>query len=160
MNLSPELLAALNTQYAQELSNHLLYLQLAAPLDAGNVYLGCARFFKKSATEELGHAQLFYDYINDRNEKADVVSAPAPTTFVGDDLAGLFEAALEAEVANSEKLLVLHELADTPTRIFLQPILMEQVKSERELTEIIAQLDAADGNIAALFEIDERLRKA
>ena len=160
MNLSPELLAALNTQYARELSNHLLYLQLAAPLDAGNVFLGSAVFFKKSAAEELGHAQMFYNYINDRNERAEPAIISEPTVLSTDDLAELFEAALQAEVANSERLLDLHDLADTPTKIFLQPIILEQVKSERELTEIIAQLDAADGNMAALFEIDERLGRA
>jgi ferritin len=157
MNLSSELLIALDKQYAQELQNHRLYLCLAAPLDAGNVYLGCAKFFNKSAMEEIEHARLFYDYINDRNEQ---VYPPTLTEYPrveSSDPAVLFEAALEAEVANSEKLLALYDVADVPTKIFLQPILMEQVKSERELTEIIAQLDAADGNMAALFEIDERL---
>lgn len=160
MNLSSELLAALNAQYAQELNNHRLYLRLAAPLDAGNVFLGCATFFKKSATEELSHAQLFYDYINDRNEKVNPPILPESDETSAEDLATLFESALEAEVANSDRLLTLYDMADTPTKIFLQPILMEQVKSERKLTEIIAQLDAADGDMAAMFEIDERLGKA
>jgi len=157
MNLSPELLAALNTQYAQELGNHRLYLCLAAPLDAGNVFLGCAKFFNKSATEELDHAKLFYDYINDRNEQAYSPPLPEHPKVDSTDPAVLFEMALEAEIANSEKLLALYDMADVPTKIFLQPILMEQMKSERELTEIIAQLDAADGNMAALFEIDGKL---
>ena len=160
MNLSPELLTALNAQYAQELGNHHLYLCLAAPLDAGNVFLGFAKFFTRSAAEELEHAKLFYDYINDRNEQAYPPSLPEHAKIDSDDPATLFEAALEAEVANSDRILALYEVSDTPTKIFLQPILMEQVRSERELTEIISQLDAADGDMAALFEIDERLGKA
>jgi ferritin len=153
-------LAALNAQYARELGNHLMYLQLAAPLDAGNVFLGSARFFKKSASEELEHAQLFYNYINDRNERAEPAIVSEPAILSTDDLAELFEAALQAEVANSERLLALHDLADTPTKIFLQPIILEQVKSERELTEIVCQLDAAAEDVAALLKIDDRLGNA
>jgi ferritin len=160
MNLSPELLAALNTQYSRELGNHLMYLQLAAPLDAGNVFLGCASFLKRSAAEELTHAQLFYDHINDRNGLAAPVIASSPAILSLDDLSGTFEEALMAERNNSDALLALYELADTPTRIFLQPVITEQVRSERELTEIVCQLDTADDDMAALLEIDERLGKS
>jgi ferritin len=152
-------LAALNAQYARELGNHLMYLQLAAPLDAGNVFLGCAAFLKRSAAEELGHAQLFYDHINDRNARAEPIIASEPAILSLDDLGGIFEEALRTEVANSDALLALYDLADTPTKIFLQPIIAEQVKSERELTEIVCQLDAAAEDMAALLEIDERLGK-
>jgi ferritin len=160
MNLSPGLLAALNAQYAQELSNYLMYLQLAAPLEAGNVYLGCASFLKKSGVEELDHAKLFYDYINDRNEQAIPSILAVPAISPMDNLGGVFELALEAEVANSARLLTLFDQADTPTKIFLQSIIMEQVSSERELTEIISRLDEADGDMAALLEIDRQLGKA
>lgn len=160
MNLSSELLAALNTQYARELSNHRLYLRLAAPLDAGNAFLGCATFFRKNATEELDHAQLFYDYINDRNEKVNPPVLGKPAEITAKNLVDLFEEAFVAESANSAALLTLYDMADTPTKIFLQPIILEQVKSERKLTEIIAQMDLADDDLAALFEIDDRLGKA
>lgn len=159
MRLPQDLLAALNAEVTLERYSAGVYLALAAQFERLSL-TGFAKWARNASAEEIGHAGKFFDYIADRNEMPAVEAVDAPPALRGDPLA-LFQAALEQERAVSQLLMELYQTSadtgDTPTCDFLLPFLREQVKSERELTEIVARVQMAQGNAAALLFLDHEL---
>lgn len=160
MELSQELLTALNFRYNRERYASAVYMALGANLDA-NQWPGMALFMAKSSGEEMVHAAKFLQYIIDRNAAPKVDALPSPDA--PDPTAEppeVFAAALDLERQVSQEIINLyyeaHQARDFATVSFLEYFLDEQVKSERELTQIVADLDRADCP-AALLMIDREL---
>lgn len=144
MQLLSEILTALNDELTRERFSAALYLAAAGQFENMNLS-GFADWARRASAEETGHAQAFFDYITDRNAApmlATVQGVPALPADVG----ALFGAALKQEQIVSEALRQLYARAmnggDYFTAEFLHPFLKEQVKSERELTEIVAKVNS------------------
>lgn len=137
MKLSGAINDALNEQVHKEYTNSLFYEQIAA-LFAEKGLKNLFAFFRKQASEEIGHAQKILEYISDR--VGGVVSlqvvplapnhAQVPTMSLG----MIGEAYLNAEEQTTASLESIHELiCDENSGIdipFILEMLNEQVEEE------------------------------
>lgn len=160
MELSQEMLTALNFRYNRERYASIVYVALGAHLD-DNQWPGMARFMLKASDEEMEHAAKVLQYILDRNAAPKVDALPSPDALdPAAEPPEVFAAALDLERQVSQEIMNLyyeaHQGRDFATVSFLEYFLDEQVKSERELTQIVADLDRADCP-AALLLIDREL---
>ena len=153
-------LEPLQAQYNRERANEAFYLAMAAAFEQMNL-TGFAGWARRAADEEHGHAQKFFDYIADLNAMPRVDALPVPALPAVGDVLSLFVAARTAEIANSDALVTLAQQAllatDLTTHAFVQPFLLEQVQSVRELDELTTKLALATGNGAALLLLEHEL---
>ncbi len=166
MPLEPVLRDSLNKQITNERYNAAFYRAAAARLDLLNLP-GFARWMKRSAKEETKHASWFADYLIDRNEAAiyaalDAVTLPNGST-INNVASALFALALQAEQRTTQQInslyLMADEVNDPQTCVFLHWFIEEQTKSEREVTEILAQVKLAESDPAGILTLDHRLGK-
>ena len=144
MQLPSDLLTALNDELTRERFSAALYLAAAGQFENMNLS-GFADWARNASSEETSHAKAFFDYITDRNAPP-VLAAVAAIPTLPADAGALFSAALKQEQIVSEALRQIYAKAmnvgDYFTADFLHPFLKEQVKSERELTEIVSKVSA------------------
>lgn len=166
MPLEPVLRSSLNNQITNERYNAAFYRAAAARFELLNLP-GFARWMKRAAKEETHHASWFTDYLIDRNEapiydKLDAITLPNGMTMnnVGSIL---FAAALQREQQTTQQINSLHmlseEVKDPQTGIFLHWFIAEQTQSEREVTEILAQVKLAESDPAGVLLLDQKFRK-
>src|SRR3989304_2362837 len=96
--LDAKIEAALNDHLQHELASAYLYLSMAAHLEAANLP-GSARWMRRQAKEELGHAMKVFDYISDRDGRVTLQAIAQPVTQFG-SYADVWKAAL----ANEQKV--------------------------------------------------------
>ena len=153
MDISDRLYQAFNIQYSQELTNHDLYEQLQN-CSENLAWDGFAKYFAKSAKEELDHANAFRLFLIDRNRCPKISVRPAQDFELKEPLE-FFGKAYEAEQSNTRNILALYELChvekDVDAKIFLRPYVEEQRKAERELLDVIVNLKRAQSNAAILL---------
>ncbi len=120
--------------------------------------IGCTN----QVQEELTHAMKFYDFINQRGGRVNLVQIEAPPTQWNSPLA-VFEATLEHEQKVTGLINELVELAlaehDHATNIFLQWFVSEQVEEEESVTGVLEQLKLMGEAKGGLFMIDRELAK-
>jgi ferritin len=149
------LLIALQNQLTLERTNAAAYDVLSTSLDAVN-WQGASEWMKQAANEEREHAQKFADYIIARNAIPQSQSLPVITPPAGDDLVLYFQAAMAREQVTTEAINTLHYQAedeeDPATCQFLLWFIAEQVKSEREITDILTSLARLDNNGRQVFD--------
>jgi ferritin len=167
MKLSPNLIQALNAQMNAEYGNFLFYEQLHIYLDVV-AWDGFAEFMAKSSEDEKSHAGKFRDYLIERNATPTLTGSYPLAIGVPADRDAIplafFRAALTAEQANTNRILNLCALAEEEADYDLETwlsswALPEQRQSERELYDLINRLQSAQGENAAILEIEERLKK-
>lgn len=159
--LSPDMLAALQTQLTLERTNAAIYDSLSACLDAVN-WSGSSIFMKKSADEERTHADKFAGFIVDRNETPIYGDLPVCPMIEDDDLVIYFQAALGREKLTTQAINDLYTKADDvedwQTCQFLLWFLQEQTDSERQLTDCLLELRRSDNNGRLI--LDEKYSEA
>lgn len=157
--LDGEVLNALNRQLNQELQNAYLYLAMAGYFDSLNL-AGFAHYFKVQAEEELKHAMKIYSYIVDRGGRVELFDIPRPKSQWG-GIEGAIEEFYSAEVANSQRIWGLAELAerkgDRATESFLKWFIDEQVEEEKNASELLAKVKLARDSPPALLALDSML---
>ena len=77
--MSEKLHKAMNEQINAEMYSAYLYLSMASWLEDENLS-GMAIWMKAQAQEEMEHAMKFYEFINDRRQKVDLLSIEGPKT--------------------------------------------------------------------------------
>ena len=159
--LSEKMQDALNGQLNAELYSSYLYLSMNAYFKSVNLD-GFANWMYFQAQEELIHSLKFYDFINQRGGKVNLLQVEAPPTEWGSPLA-VFEATLEHEQKVTGLINELVELAlsehDHATNIFLQWFVSEQVEEEESVTGVLEQLKLMGEAKGGLFMIDRELAK-
>lgn len=157
--LPSKVLDAMNDQLRGELASWYEYLAMAAWLDKAS-FPGAAAWMRAQASEEMGHAMKFYEFILDRNGRIDLQDLPKPRAEYG-SLLEVFEAALGHEQDVTSALIQLHELSvterDYVSHAFLQDFLIEQVEEEKSAGLVVDKLRMAGKDIGALFVIDRDL---
>lgn len=133
MKLSQNLNDALNSQILVEYGNELKYAQIQSYLEDLQLK-NLANFFKKQASGENDHANLFLDHINDRfGGKVVLGEVDSPKTDFSsiEDVANFYVLTEQQTTESIESLygLALSEQSfiDLP---FLQSMLSEQVEEE------------------------------
>ncbi len=157
--LSKRMQAALNQQINKELESAYDYLAMAAEGDRLGLP-GVANWFKMQYTEELGHADRFFNYVLERNGRVELTAIAQPEVKDETPLS-LFEKGLAHEQHITQCIFKLKDLAkeesDHATDVFLEWFVNEQVEEEASIQTVIDQLRLVDGSPNGLFMIDREL---
>ena len=157
--LSKELQDALNEQVTAELQASHTYLSMAGHFSTANLP-GFETWMRAQADEERGHAFRIFDFVLDRDGRADLGAIAAPPTDFGTALETM-QASLDNERKVSAQINALYKLAvngnDYPAQVMLQCFVTEQVEEEKTVTDIIARLKLAGADGAALLIIDQEM---
>ncbi len=161
MKLSSKLEKALNDQINLELSSAYAYLGMAAYFEHA-AFTGFGKWMHVQSREELGHANRFFKYVVERGGKVALQAIPEPKCDYRSPL-DAFKASLGHEQKVSASICAIYELAvgekDYATLSFLKWFLDEQVEEERNVGDVLAQLELAGDNRGALFQIDHHAGK-
>jgi ferritin len=159
--LSDALQKALNEQIKNELYSAYLYLAMSAHFEAAG-FPGFARWTRLQAEEETEHAMKFFDFINDRNGRVELLAIDAPPKEFGTPLE-VFKMVFAHEQKVTGTIHRLYELAlkenDYPTQVMLHWFIDEQVEEEKNASAIIDQLQMAEDHKGILLNIDHHVGK-
>ena len=157
--LTDTIQAALNRQLNEELESAYVYLAMAAKCDQLGLP-GFVNWFKLQYTEELDHADRFFNFILERDGEVHLEPIAAPLTNDESPLR-LFENALAHEQHITKCIFDLKDLArkesDHATDVFLEWFVSEQVEEEANARGVIDQLRLVDGSPNGLFLVDREL---
>lgn len=156
--LTKTMLKNLNDAIHSELFASNLYKHVANQLQRLG-YFGAQKFFLSESSDELGHYQKIVDYINDRG-----LVATVPQIEMQDEKVTSLRDALtigfETEKTLSEDYSEWFKQAfaeDVVTAQFFLQFIEHQRKSVGEYGDLLARLDRAGANEAAILLIDQEL---
>ncbi len=150
---------ALNKQINEELYSAYVYLAMAAEADKQGLP-GFVNWFKLQYSEELNHADRFFNYVLERDGTIELEAIGKPV--IGSETPlSMFEKALAHEQHITQAIFKLKDLAraesDHATDVFLEWFVKEQVEEEASTRAVIDQLKMVEGNPNGLFMIDREL---
>jgi ferritin len=159
--LKPTIENALNKQINAELYSAYLYYSMAADFSSRSL-TGCAHWMNIQALEEMGHAQKFVNFVNERGGHVALTAIGAPPVEWSSPLVA-FEDSLahEGEVTALINSLVDLSVAesDHATNNFLQWFVEEQVEEEAAAGEVVDKMKLIEGAAGGLFLLDAELGK-
>ena len=157
--LSLKMKAALNTQINKELHSAYIYLGMANYLESQN-FKGMASWMKKQASEELGHADKFIGYLQDRSAHVELEAIEKPRGEY-DSVVSAFEHGLAHERVVTESIhnlvVLAREEKDIATENFLAWFVSEQVEEEATFSYVVELLLKTNNAAAGLMIIDGQL---
>ena len=157
--LSKTIEKAINEQIKEELHSAHIYLAMSAYCEAIN-FKGFAQWMRKQSQEELTHGIKLFDYINNRQGRVELHAIPKPPLEFS-SLLDMFQQVLKHEQKVTGMIHDLYKLAvkenDYSTQIALHWFIEEQVEEEKMANEIIAQLEMAGEQPAALMMLDSQM---
>ena len=157
--LSKQLHQAINAQINAELWSAYLYLSM--PMDAEAKGLkGVANWFYVQYLEEQDHARIFMNYLNSRDAK--VVLLPideVPAEW--ESVLAMFKQTLEHEKKVTALInnlaFIANEDRDFASVNRLVWFIDEQVEEEENAREMIAAVEAVEGNKYGMYMLDKEL---
>ncbi len=157
--MKPELTAAFNEQITREFSSSYQYLAMAAWLEARS-FPGMAHWMRLQSEEEWAHGMKFYQFVLDRSQVVELGPIPAPDVDFDSPLA-VFARSLAAEEAVTAAINDLYalatELRDYASLPLLDWFVNEQVEEEATVSQVIDDLERAEGEGHALLMLDREL---
>jgi len=161
MKISANVEKALNDQLQLELSSAYAYLGMCAHFES-TPFTGFAAWMKLQASEEMKHAEKFFEYLSERNGRIGLGALAAPKCAYKSPLEA-FRTSLAHEHKVSASILAIYELAsaekDYPTLSFLKWFLDEQVEEEKNVGDMVAKLELIGDNPNGLFHLDKLAAK-
>jgi len=159
MMFSQVIVGALNDQINMELRSSYAYLAMSAYCERMH-FRGCARWLRLQSDEEYGHAMKLFDLLRDRGCKIVLKALPEPPMDFA-SISDVFEQALQHEIAVSEKINAIYELAFREKAYAAAPqlewFLTEQIEEEKTARDIVAKLNMIKNDPAALLDMDREL---
>ncbi len=159
MKITKKMSDALNDQFAKEMFSAYLYAAMSADCTFKG-RKGSARWFFLQSKEELDHARKIYEFMLDRGAKPVYAQLDKPQES-WDTLRKAFEASLAHEQFISDSILNLvktaKELDDTPTEIFLQWFVTEQIEEEAAVEDVLTRLEQVGEDNRGLYMLDREL---
>lgn len=150
---------AMNKQVQAELYSSYIYLSMAAYFESSNLP-GAANWMRLQSQEELAHALKFFDHINERGGRVELMAIDAPPIEFESPLA-VFKMAYEHEQKVTGMIHDLYKLAvaqnDYPALSMLQWFVDEQVEEEQSALAVVEQLEMIGDNKMGLFMTDREL---
>lgn len=157
--LSQKLHDAINAQINAELWSAYLYLSMSMDCEVKG-YKGFANWFYVQFREEQDHARIFMNYLNSRD--ANVVLKPieeVPTTW--NSVLDMFQQTLQHERKVTSLINNLASIAtadnDFASVNRLVWFIDEQVEEEESAREMIASVEAVEGNKYGMYMLDKEL---
>ena len=157
--LSNNLHQAINAQINAELWSAYLYLSMAMDAEAKG-FKGVANWFHVQYLEEQDHARIFMNYLNSRDAKVFLQPiAEVPTEW--DSVLDMFKQTLEHEKKVTALInnlaFVANEDRDFASINRLVWFIDEQVEEEENAREMIAAVEAVEGNKYGMYMLDKEL---
>ena len=157
--LSQKLHDALNDTINAELWSAYLYLSMSMDAETKG-YKGVANWFYIQFKEEQDHARIFMNYLNSRDAKVDLKPIDeVPTTW--NSVLDMFNQTLEHERKVTALIGNLAEIAkadnDFASVNRLVWFIDEQVEEEETARDMIASVEAVEGNKYGMYMLDKEL---
>ena len=157
--LSPKLHEAINAQINAELWSAYLYLAMSMDAEAKGLK-GVANWFHVQYLEEQDHARIFMNYLNSRDAKVTLLPIDeVPTEW--DSVLAMYEQTLEHEKKVTALInnlaAIANEDRDFASINRLVWFIDEQVEEEENAREMIAAVEAVEGNKYGMYMLDKEL---
>lgn len=157
--LSDRIQKAINEQVNAELYSAYMYAAMSMYFESVDMS-GAAGWMAAQAGEELEHAWMFTDYLNERGGRVVLESVEKPPV-EWKSVLDAFESALAHEEKVSSLINGLVTLAreenDHMTDNFLQWFVAEQVEEEASAGEVVRKLKLAGDSGGGMYMIDREL---
>lgn len=159
MNIEKKLAEAINDQINAEFWSAYLYLSMSVYFkEQGRS--GIANWFKIQFQEEQAHAEIFINYLHDRNGEVRLCPI-AEVKQTWDSVHEAFADTLAHEQEVTRRIHALYAMAeeekDYATRQMLNWYIAEQVEEEANVQEIIDNLDLIGNDGVGILQIDREL---
>jgi len=152
---------AFNEQIREEYYSSYLYLSMAAWFESQQLQ-GMAKWMRKQAAEEMGHALKFFDQILERGGTVKLAAIEQPLQKWASPTAA-FQAALDHERHITGCIAKLVDLAiaekDHAGVEFLNWFVKEQVEEEAALEPLVEQLRRVGDSVGGQYYLDHRMGK-
>lgn len=157
--LSDKMLKELNQQINEELYSSYIYEAMAADLEYKG-FKGMATWMRVQAREEKIHADIFYNYILERQSNVELETIAKPPKTWETPL-NIFQAAYEHEQHITSRInhlvQVAREINDNATIQMLQWFVEEQVEEEANTSEAVQQLEIVKGEGRGVLMVDREM---
>ena len=157
--LSNNLHQAINAQINAELWSAYLYLSMSMDAEAKGLK-GVANWFHVQYLEEQDHARIFMNYLNSRDAKV-VLQPIAEVPTAWNSVLEMFEQTLAHEKKVTALInnlaFIANEDRDFASINRLVWFIDEQVKEEESAREMIAAVEAVEGNKYGMYMLDKEL---
>ena len=155
--MDAKLAKAMNAQIVKELYSAYLYLSMAAYFAAQGLD-GFNHWMQMQAQEELVHAMIFFNFMNDRGDRVMLGAIEQPDVDF-DSVVDVFEKTLAHEKKVSKSINDLYKIAedvnDNAAKIKLQWFITEQVEEEKNPSDILAKLSLGKNAPSAILFMDK-----
>ena len=157
--LSNHLHQAINEQINAELWSAYLYLSMSMDAEAKGLK-GVANWFHVQYLEEQDHARIFMNYLNSRDAKVTLLPiAEVPAEW--DSVLSMYKQTLEHEKKVTALInnlaFIANEDRDFASINRLVWFIDEQVEEEENAREMIAAVEAVEGNKYGMYMLDKEL---
>jgi ferritin len=150
---------ALNQQINTELSSSYAYLGMSTYCEHSHFH-GFAKWLRAQSIEEYGHGMKLYDFMMARNCRVALHDITSPKVEFG-SVRQVFDDALEQEIAVSQRIDSLYELAlkekAFATLVELEWFIKEQVEEEHTFRDIVSKLELVKDDPPALLDLDREM---
>ena len=157
--LSSNLHQAINAQINAELWSAYLYLAMSMDAEAKGLK-GVANWFHVQYLEEQDHARIFMNYLNSRDAKV-VLQPIAEVPTAWNSVLEMFEQTLAHEKKVTALInnlaFIANEGRDFASINRLVWFIDEQVEEEENAREMIAAVEAVEGNKYGMYMLDKEL---
>ena len=157
--LSNNLHQAINAQINAELWSAYLYLSMSMDAEAKGLK-GVANWFHVQYLEEQDHARIFMNYLNSRDAKV-VLQPIAEVPTAWNSVFEMFEQTLAHEKKVTALInnlaFIANEDRDFASINRLVWFIDEQVEEEESAREMIAAVEAVEGNKYGMYMLDKEL---
>jgi ferritin len=159
--ISEKMVKELNDQINAELQSAYIYYAMQAYFHSVNLD-GCAQWMNVQTKEEMTHAGKIFDFLNERNARAELAAIEKPQKEWKNAL-DVFETAYKHEQYVTGRINKLMELAkaekDYATESFLKWFVDEQVEEEANALKIVETLKMLKDSTGGLIMFDRQLGK-
>ena len=149
----------LNEQINKEFYSAYLYLDFSNYFESKGLN-GFANWYKIQAMEERDHALLFYQYLQNNNEKITLLAIDQPKNDAKNDLE-ILKAALEHEIYVTNSINVIYSAAyetkDFRTMQFLDWFIKEQGEEETNANDMITKMELFGSDPKSLYMLNNEL---
>lgn len=157
--LSNKLHEALNAQINAELWSAYLYLSMSMDAESKGLK-GVANWFYVQYLEEQDHARIFMNYLNSRDAKVNLLpidGVPSHWNSVSEMFAHTLAHEKKVTSLINELAGIANEDRDFASINRLVWFIDEQVEEEENVREMIAAVEAVEGNKYGMYMLDKEL---
>jgi ferritin len=161
MLIEKKLFQLFEEQIKNELESSYKYLGMSAYFET-TPFKGFAKWMRSQALEEIEHAMKLFDYVNDRGNSIALLPILSMPTQYESPLAAFREALSHERLVTrliNEMYRVAVEVHDYGAQILLQWYITEQVEEEKQVQDLIDQLDIANNHPSSLLAVDRTAGK-